>query len=191
MPSIAFQAWRSRRARELDQIEAAHAAVGGSARGRRWATEQINHAYTVLLSSQFQGFCRDLHSESVDLLVRAISPTALHNALRAEFLFGRRLDRGNASPASIDSDFRRLGVVFWRRVEAEDRRTASRRRSLEHLNTWRNAIAHQEFDPSRLEPAQLRLATVRSWRRACDGLARSFDRVLNRYLGSVLGAAPW
>lgn len=191
MPSASLQGWQSRRARELDEIEAAHAAVGGCGRGRRWATEQINHAYVVLVSSQFQGFCRDLHSESVDLLARTISPASLRNVLRAEFVFGRSLDRGNANPANIESDFKRLGVAFWPQVETHDRRNSNRRRSLENLSRWRNAIAHQDFGPSRLTPARLGLGTVRSWRGACDGLARSFDRVLNRYLASVLGTAPW
>jgi hypothetical protein len=190
VPSASFRVWQSQRARQLDEIEAAHAAVGGSARGRRWATEQINHAYAVLLSSQFQGFCRDLHSESVDLLVR-ISPASVRNVLRAEFLFARSLDRGTANPANIESDFKRLGVPFWLEVQAFDRRNSSRRRLLEQLSHWRNAIAHQDFASSRLTPSRLRLGTVRGWRRACNGLARSFDRVLNRYLGSLLGATPW
>ena len=57
-------------------MEAAHRSVGGTARGRRFATEQINHAYAVLLASQFQGFARDLHSECADRLAKAIAPTA-------------------------------------------------------------------------------------------------------------------
>jgi hypothetical protein len=99
----------------------------------------------VLLSSQFQGFCRDLHSESATLLAESVRPVALRSVLRAQLLSGRRLDRGNANPANIESDDSRLGL----------------------------------------------LSTVRQWRRACDGLARSFDRALERYLRSVLGTAPW
>ena len=53
------------RRRALDEIEAAHASVGGTGPGRRYATQQINQAYAVLLASQFQGYCRDLHTESV------------------------------------------------------------------------------------------------------------------------------
>ncbi len=73
MPSASFRTWAGPRAAKLDEIEAAHAALTGSGRGRRWATEQVNHAYAVLLSSQFQAFCRDLHSECIDGLVGAVS----------------------------------------------------------------------------------------------------------------------
>jgi len=66
MPSRSFNLWLSERRQALDQIAAAHVAVGGAGPGRRYATEQINQAYAMLLSSQFQGFCRDLHSEAVD-----------------------------------------------------------------------------------------------------------------------------
>ncbi len=40
------------------------AELGGWALDHRYATRQLNHAYTVVLAAQFQGFCRDLHSES-------------------------------------------------------------------------------------------------------------------------------
>lgn len=63
--------WRNESAQALDEIEAAHVAVGGTGRGRRYATQQINQAYVVLLSSRFQAFCRDLHSETVAELIRA------------------------------------------------------------------------------------------------------------------------
>ncbi len=55
MPSIAYRHWRTSRAKALDEIAHAHAAVGGTQRGRRYATQQINRAYAVMLASQFQG----------------------------------------------------------------------------------------------------------------------------------------
>ena len=76
MPSQSLIRWESAQARDLDEFESAHQALGGTGRGRRYATRQVNQAYTVLLTSQFQAFCRDLHSESVDYLVGAISPTS-------------------------------------------------------------------------------------------------------------------
>ena len=62
--SVALQRWMFKAQSALDEIEAAHQAIGGARRGRRYATLQVNHAYAMLLSSQFQGFCRDLHSEA-------------------------------------------------------------------------------------------------------------------------------
>lgn len=40
------------------------------ARGRRYFIDHLNQSYTVLVASHFQRFCRDLHSESVDLMAR-------------------------------------------------------------------------------------------------------------------------
>jgi hypothetical protein len=62
MPSRAYRHWKGGRATELDQVETAHILLGGTARGLRYTTQQINRAYAVLLASQFQGFARDLHT---------------------------------------------------------------------------------------------------------------------------------
>ena len=75
MPSVSLQTWKTVRQAALDELEAAHTSVGGTRRGRRYATQQINQAYAVLLSSQFQGFCRDLHSECADYLVQTVPAT--------------------------------------------------------------------------------------------------------------------
>src|SRR5260370_13550006 len=105
MASRSWQEWNATRVSKLDEIEAAHRSIGGMARGRRYATEQINHAYAVLVASQFQGFCRDLHSECVDYVVRAVSPAGLQSVLRAEFLLDRGLAECNANPRALQSDF--------------------------------------------------------------------------------------
>ena len=77
MPSHSYREWLSKRARALDETEAAHASVGGTGPGRRYATQQINQTYAVLVASQFQGFCRDLHTESVTRLMAYIKPPPL------------------------------------------------------------------------------------------------------------------
>jgi hypothetical protein len=71
-------------------------------------------------------------------------------------------------------------------------RNRDRRIALEHLNDWRNAIAHQDFDPARLGGATtLRLVQVRRWRGACRALARAFDEVMRRRLETLTGTSPW
>lgn len=192
MTSLSLNTWSTGRSLALDEIENAHISVGGNARGRRYATQQINHAYAVLLSSQFQGFCRDLHSESVAHLSRAASPALLQGILFVEFVQNRKLDTGNPNPGNIGSDFNRLGLNFWSRVNVQDARNADRRVRLERLNAWRNAIAHQDFDPAKLGGTTvLRLETVRSWRRPTGRLATSFDAVMETHLRLVTGTAPW
>ena len=110
MLSVALLTWQTARTVSLDEIESAHRSVGGSGPGRRTATQQINQAYAVLLSSHFQGFCRDLHTtEWYDYLAGRISPTILQVAFQVEWRLNRKLDRGNPNPRNIGADFNRLG----------------------------------------------------------------------------------
>lgn len=189
MPSNSLTHWRSVRLDALDEIENAHATVGGTARGRRYATQQINYAYAALLSSQFQGFCRDLHSECIDHLVGAV-PATFQTFLRVEFLWNRALDKGNPHPGGIGSDFNRLGIQFWPSVDGLDARNVRRRELLQELIDWRNAIAHQDFTEVGGDP-RLRLGRVREWRRALGALAADFDRAMQIYLGGHLSKPPW
>lgn len=99
----------------------------------------------MLLSSQFQGYCRDLHSEAVDFVVANVTPSSLANVVRSTLLQGRKLDHGNPNPGNLGSDFGRLGMQLWPSVHAVDRRNVRRQMELENLNTWRNAIAHQDW----------------------------------------------
>ncbi len=193
MPSVALQDWSGWRAAVLNEIEHAHRSVGGTGRGRRYLTQQINQAYAILLSSQFQGFCRDLHTESVGHLLTPVASPVLAATYRDNLLFGRKLDKGNPNPDNIRSDFKRLGLSFWQAVDSDHPRSPHRRGKLELLNRWRNAIAHDVFAPDmrrRTRPS-LRLAQVQDWRRACDGLAHSFDVVMRAHLLNATGAAPW
>jgi hypothetical protein len=193
MPSVALQNWLSGRAAALDEIEYAHRSVGGTGPGRRYLTQHINPAYAVLLSSQFQGFCRDLHDECVGYLVAPVVSMVLLATYRNNLLFGRRLDTGNPTAGNIGSDFNRFGIAFWQAVDADFPRNPTRRLALEALNRWRNAIAHNAFAPDMYKGNRpsLHLSDVQAWRKSCEGLARSFDDVLDAHLQSALGVAPW
>jgi hypothetical protein len=188
MPSESSRRWNDERTPALDEIEAAHESVGGSERGRRYATQQINYAYAAILSAQFQAFCRDLHSESIDYMVTVV-PADLQDVLKVEFLMNRTLDRGNPHPGGIGSDFNRLGVDFWPEVYAIHGSNNRRRELLQELIEWRNAIAHQDFNPVGGNPT-LHLGRVRSWRSAVNALTVFFDRVMRGYLGGLMGTAP-
>lgn len=192
MPSQSRLRWQTQRLAALDEIEGAHSAVGGKAPGRRAATQQINQAYAVLLSSQFQGFCRDLHFEAVDHLVAHLSPGPTQAVVRSQLLMGRKLDSGNPNPGNLGADFGRLGLDLWPRLHALTPRTAARRRALESLNAWRNAVAHQDFDPAKLGGRKrLQVAQVRAWRAACNGLAGTLDTVVRAQLMALVGVPPW
>jgi hypothetical protein len=165
MPSNSFLQWRGVRAAVLDEIEAAHANVGGTERGRRYATQQINRAYAVLLSSEFQGFSRDLYSECMDHVV-ATAPAATQGVIRTQFLWGRSLDRRNPQAGGIGSDFGRFAIPFWDEVYDFHALNERRRELLDELIRWRNAIAHNDFDPAIFGPHP----SAASW--GCPGLEK-------------------
>ena len=189
MPSRALQRWKNDAQNALDEIEDAHRAVGGGGRGRRFATLQVNHAYVTLLSSQFQGFCRDLHTEAVDVVVGAVLPPVLGPIIQNVFVQGRKLDQGNPNPGNLGSDFGRLGMAFWPAVIALSAQNAARQAKLETLNTWRNAVAHQDW--SRVGVSKLRLNHVQAWRSACRALATQFDAAVGNHLRGLVGQRPW
>ena len=167
MASQSLLNWQNRRGTELDEIAQAHALVGGTSRGRRTATQQINYAYAALLSSQFQGFCRDLHSECVDHLV-AVLPVNFQTFLRAELVRDRKLDKGNPNPGNIGADFNRLGVYFWTDVKALRPANDKRQAALEELNTLAQRHRPPKFRVARrqlIAPARHRKALAERDRR--------------------------
>lgn len=190
--SVALNTWKSDARRALDEIASAHAAVGGRAPGRRYATQEINHAYAVLLSSQFQRFCRDLHTEAVDCLVASVSPQAVQPILLARLREARRLDRGNPNPGNLGADFGRLGLDLWPELQRRDSRNRGRQRQLQNLADWRNAIAHQDFAIAALVPRPpLRLTQIRAWRSVCNAIAKELELLMGDHLESVAGVRPW
>ncbi len=193
MPSLSLQRWFAERAVALDDIASAHRFVRGSGPGARAATQQINQAYAVLLAAQFQGFCRDLHTECADRFVAPVTNPDLQEMLRNNLRFGRKIDRGNPNASNLGSDFNRFGIPFWSVVSAHRPQNPARQTALEELNAWRNAIAHHDFPPAMLKAGRptLTLVQVQTWRKACDGLARSFEDVLRGHLQNLTGIVPW
>jgi hypothetical protein len=193
MPSAAFRNWMTARAAALHGIEDAYRSIRGGGPGRRTATQQLNHWYAVMLASQFQAFCRDLHTECAEAFVAPVSLPDLRRALLANVVSERKLDSGNANPVNIGRDFNRFALVFWSAVDVDHPRNPRRKVLLEELNGWRNAIAHQSFTPAMLKggSAVLPLSRVQRWRTACAGLARSFDHVMRAHLLKITGVVPW
>jgi hypothetical protein len=193
--SRALTIWQTDSSDKLDELIIAHASVGGIARGRRYATAQINASLVVQLAAHFQLFCRDLHTETARLLVLA-APAGYRAMLRVGFTRRRGLDRGNASAQTIGSDFERFDLDIWAEASVVSLRTEMRRMRLNQLTAWRNAVTHQDFafsaqQESLLSGTHLTLAWARRWRAACDGLAHTFDDVVAAHVQIATGRRPW
>ncbi len=193
MPSIALQRWRTDRSATLDEIESVHRLVAGTGPGSRSVRQQLNQAYALLLSSQFQGYCRDLHTECARAIARIHPSADLQRLMEGGLVLGRKLGTGNPNPGNIGADFNRFGLLFWPLVQAAHPRNPRRIALLEQLNRWRNAIAHNDFEPGMLKSGRpvLSLVEVRRWRKGCAGLARWFDRIMRSRLQTVIGTNPW
>lgn len=185
MPSPALIAWSTESAAALSQLEA-----DGRAPGER--PRQLDYAYVLLLCAHFQAYCRGLHSDATQVLVESIDPE-IGAVLDANLSYARQLDRRNAQPGTLTADFSRLGIEFWVLAETADPLASVRRRHLEELTAWRNAIAHHDIASRRgeLAPAEVTLATCRAWHASLNGLAETFDRIVAERLKALVGARPW
>lgn len=197
MPSNALSVWHTTRTERLDELLAAHGTVGGTGRGRRWRTEELNSALILRLAAEFQGFARDLHDIAADTFAMWASPTnaAVQDAIRNLLRENRQLDRGNAQPSALGSDFGRFGFQLWPALAGRTRRSDVFNQSLERLNTARNGIAHAD-DAKLAELAAdgfpIILATFRRWRGHLDALAGNLDAEVAARLGSLFGQPqPW
>lgn len=194
MPSQALTTWASTRIPRLQELERVHAELTGTAPGRRWFTDQLDRSYVVVLASQFQAFCRDLHSEAAAVIASQGS-TAVQPLVEASLTLNRHLDRGNANPGNVGSDFARFGFDLWPALYGVDRRNERRRERLEQLIIWRNSIAHEslisEGDQTKLADTKPTLSWGRRWRRAMDALARHLDRAVGDGVESLIGTRPW
>ncbi len=192
MPSKALTQWRDASSLALDEIEAAHKKVGGPKPGRRFATQRLTHAYALLLASQFQHFCRSLHSEAYFwILAEQKLPPTIETTLHVAATTGRLLDSKNATRETIGRDFRVLVLKFWDEVGTHDAHAKTRLEKLDLLNEWRNAIAHHDFTKKNASSERLWLREVQEWRRACNGLAKSMDATVSAALVQLVGKAPW
>lgn len=129
MPSQALVDWRSVGLARLAELEAVHAQVTGSARGRQWGTTQLNRSLFIVLVAQFQAYARGLHDQATDVHVAAAlseQRVLVHTLLTQ----GRKLDTQNPRRAALGSDFGRLGFGF---IDAVKAATASAKAELDAL----------------------------------------------------------
>lgn len=152
------------------------------------------------IATEFQGFSRALHDEAVGYVVDDISVRMndeLAATLRTALTTNRQLESKNAQPSSLGADFGRLGFVFWTSLAAAYPEESSRwNRTLETLNTARNAIAHDD-EAKLAEVAAMgwpttQRRTAERFRRRIDGLADAMDNVVAEKMQALTGGPrPW
>ncbi len=187
--------WRNDASAAFDEIVNAHQAVGGTRPGRRFLTQQLNYAYTMLLAARFQGFVRALQVQTAEVIALGAHNATYGELLRENLTSNRALERHNAQPNSIAEDFGRFGLDIWTEVDRERKGNDQRRKKLSALITWRNAIAHDDIDAKRakgaLEPMTISLGACRSWRSSLNVLAGSLDKVAADHCKALELPPPW
>ncbi len=195
MASESLRVWRNDASAAFDEIVNAHQAVGGTRPGRRFLTQQLNYAYTMLLAARFQGFVRALQVQTAEAIALGAHNATYGELLRENLTSNRALERHNAQPNSIAEDFGRFGLDVWTEVDRERMGNDERRKKLSALITWRNAIAHDDIDAKRakgaLEPMTISLGTCRSWRSSLNVLAGSLDKVAADHCKTLELPRPW
>jgi hypothetical protein len=186
VPSIALQHWQMDRRARLTEIEAHCAATAALVPPNVLLAEESLRGYTMLLSGHFQGFCRDLYTECMQVFAAHVAPA--HKAsVQAQFTTELKLNSNNPTVETIRKDFERFDFPL---DFAADPANGVRVTHLGHMNKWRNAVAHQKAGVPPGIPL-LTLAGVQSWRLSCDGLAIWLDGILYNEMHRILGAAPW
>jgi hypothetical protein len=195
MASNALNEWSTWSLQRLAELEHVHATHTGTGPGRKWGTTQLNRSLFVVLSAQFQSYCRDLHNDAVQVQVDTAVP-AQRTMLKLLLTQGRKLETGNARRSAIGSDFVRLGFDFVGDLKAKGPATIQRLDRLEVLLDYRNAIGHgDESKITAIEDDGEIAATKASYlkyRQAINALAGTMDAVAAVRLSQVLGIGrPW
>ncbi|HVS36250.1 MAG TPA: hypothetical protein VMS17_11835 [Gemmataceae bacterium] len=186
MPSASLLRWQNDRRARLAEMDAHCAAAAALAPPRPLLAEEGLRAYAMLLSGHFQGFCRDLYTESSQIIVAQVA-AHLQGAVQMQFSAELKINSSNPTVETIRKDFERFGFTLDFHA---DQANGPRVTHLGEMNKWRNAIAHQRpTAPPGVPP--LTLAGVQAWRVSCDGLAAWLDGILYNELRRILGVAPW
>ena len=167
MPSAALRDWQNDRMSRLQQIDLQCAASLAAVPPNVQLIEENLRGYVVLLSAHFQGFSRDLYTESTLVIVSRVRK-GLRQLVDDQFTAHRNLDHGNPNIENLKKDFARFDLPLGPLLVASPASTLW----LQHLailNQWRNVAAHQ----GKVLPAggPLALPALQAWQNSCDALA--------------------
>ncbi|HKI34038.1 MAG TPA: HEPN domain-containing protein [Gemmataceae bacterium] len=185
MPSASWLRWQNERMPRLAEVDGQCAASLVLAPPLPNLVDENLRGYVLLLSAHFQGFCRDLYTESALVVASKVRPS-LRLLIQAQFTAHLKLDHGNPNLQNLKADCERFGFLL--NLPAVDPLNPARLTDLDHLNKWRNAAAHHATTPT---GTLLSLAALRGWRNSCDGVAKSLDAIMYTELRRILKRAPW
>ena len=185
MPSASLQHWVNDRVPRLTEIEAQCATSQALVPSNPRLREENLRGYIMLLSAHFQGFCRDLYTESAQITAFRVRAT-LRILIQAQFTAHRALDHGNPNLQNLRKDFERFG--FTLNLADADPGNPARLQHLAELNKWRNIAAHHGTVPPAGLPS---LTDLHDWRNSCNGLAASLDGVMYNELRRILRRCAW
>lgn len=190
MPSKAYQRWINYRLGTLQALRDAHRAVGGTERGRRWTTAELNRLMTVAAVGEFSAFIRELFIESVQTLALASQQLELPTQELIAALASRTSETlTNPWPDQIARLFRGIGMTgdhaFWQTPEMRGH-VPNDRNALKALVELRNSLAHGGAD-------RVTLKNVERQVRLLKRLALSTDQAIGAFMAApnMAGTTPW
>jgi hypothetical protein len=194
--------WFGSRRANIDELLRAHATIGSVGRGAgpgrpsAGGTEQLNEALVLRVTTEFQGFVRDLIDLATIKIVRGSGCGPAYQAqIIAAMTRNRMIDRGNPRLDAIEADLNRLGLrAIRQQLERNNVNYAADVARLQQLVELRNAVAHDDQDKlrslSRSGTRATKLFVIGS--RACLGrIAKALDRVVWDHLLASFSTDPW
>jgi len=195
MTSPALTTLQSSRILRLDRLIALHPDAAGSATDPAVA-EEWTHALVLRLTSEFQGFCRDLLNDLARTIARLLTDgTKTPGLLIFEGLTrGRAMEQLSANGETIRADFNRLSVDLLSLLATHPRAGPQWAGELRPLHLARNGVVHD--DPGKIEKLkkegrELSLETVIQWRNWVDGLVGAMDDVTSSRMSELFGMIRW
>ena len=179
----------------LSQLEQVHVAAGGTHRGRRWGTDQLNRSLFVALVGQFQMYCRELHDEATRVYLSQAN-TRQVAAIEGLLLWRRELDNRTPRRDALKNDFGRMGLQIIPALQNLYARADVDIDRLGLLIRFRNAIAHgnEREIRSMAQSSSIRptLSSYRTYKSAINRLVGKLDVVVAAELAGELGIhRPW
>lgn len=173
MPSDALRALNSR-LRDVDQLMAAHATVGGLDPGRRYDVEGLNRAAVLMLCGHLEGYVEDVMREALGKVDQRIDAKPLLSGFH------------NPWPDRIDDLFVFIGMSKpCRAISWQKAGNKAVRDNLEQLVATRNRIAHGTTGVT------VHKGDVTRYRGYVEGFAARFDALVRAQLRTLIGSQPW